>query len=169
MWLRDTAPQVAGFFHFLLSMAFYFERVGSGKWPKSPLNFTPCNPYVNERESLPWADLTPGYSLELIPGEMERESQCLFKSSGEPRDGRDWNRTIFNRSCPLLLVSWNEPLSAYCKSNSICARYPLVICLLGSTKLLSTVLSRSISNTPQRFISTNKSRGISRSHGWFHR
>lgn len=36
---------------------------------------------------------------------MERESQCLFKSSGEPRDGRDWNRTIFNRGCPLLLVS----------------------------------------------------------------
>lgn len=59
-----------------------------------------------------------------------------------------------------------NPLSAYCKSNSICARYPFVICLLGSTKLLSTVLSWTISNTPQRFISTNKSQGISQSHGW---
>lgn len=35
------------------------------------------------------------------------------------------------RSAPL--ASSNEPLSAYCKSNSICVRYPLVICLLGGT------------------------------------
>lgn len=37
---------------------------------------------------------------------MERESQCLFRSSGEPRDGRDWNRTIFNPSAQV------PPLSA---------------------------------------------------------
>jgi len=59
---------------------------------------------------------------------VERESQCLFRSSGEPRDGWDWNRTIFNPSarslpCPRCWFG-RVPLAAYCKSNSICARYP---------------------------------------------
>lgn len=144
MWLRDNAS-CAGCRFPSYPMVFYFERVGSEKWPES-LKFHPLYPFPQqpggrrERSLSPWANLTPRLFARIDFRVRWNEKVSVYSGALENHEMGEIETELFSieavRSARLCSNEAPSPLSEYCKSNSICVRYPLVICLLGDTNRL---------------------------------
>lgn len=106
-----------------------------------------------------WVSLTPRLFARIDSRRGEaRKSVFIQELRRTTEMGRDWNQTIFNRSarfsaCSALLPERDPAIpSAYCKSNSICARYPR-----NPGCLAPSVLSWATSNMlPHLFWATNR-------------
>jgi len=141
MCLRDAASRGGCRFfrrfpfpQLFLSSAGWFPGSQKCLFSGGPLNFALRLPCIPGDDGLPpsaWVSLTPRLFARIDSGWGEaRKSVFIQELRRTTEMGRDWNRTIFNRSArfsahPAALPERAPTIpSAYCKSNSICARYP---------------------------------------------
>lgn len=151
------------------------KRLFSGK----PLKFPPLYPAAttgrrHRRRAPPsaWVSLTPRLFARIDSGWGEaRKSVFIQELRRTTEMGRDWNRTIFNRSarllcppCPVARTSCPPPSPLSPTLLHIANRIRSVLDIpRNSACLAPSVLSWATLNTLPRFILANKSRGIPRS------